>query len=129
MGILVGHKQCDTFEKMLMLNFPLEVLEEIIAVLPPKDVKSISLTCKLFNEITKSDQLWSRVCWNHYKLRISSNRGEARVFCQRVLHKYGHLFGLWKVHADCYGGLLKIEVTHFIQIKYIIHSNFFHLNF
>ena len=76
---------------MLMLNFPLEVLEEIIAVLPPKDVKSISLTCKLFNEITKSDQLWSRVCWNHYKLRISSNRGEARVFCQRgneLVNKY-----------------------------------------
>lgn len=92
---------------MSMLTSPPEVLETIVSFLSPEDVKSISLTCKLLNQITQSDQVWSRICWNRYRLRTPPN--QARLFCQRVLHHYGHLLGMWKVHADCYGGLLKIE--------------------
>lgn len=29
---------------------------------------------------------------------------------------HGDLIGLWKAHADCYGGLLQIKVLHF-QLK------------
>jgi len=66
---------------MSILSSPPEVLETIVSFLPPKDVKSISLTCKFLNQITQSDQVWVRICWNHFKLKIPLSY--ARLFCQR----------------------------------------------
>jgi len=114
------------------------VLEEILSRVKPKDLISLSQTCRLLkNAVLNNDKLWTEVCYNEYKINIPSCNGFARKFYKHgiikilnylenikifsflsiitVLHPYGQHIGLWtketdKSTKDCYGSLLQILV-------------------
>ena len=57
------------------------VLEEIFALLAPKDLISLAQTCTLFHKIiNQSDQLWAKVCFNKFKIRVPRENGFAMRF-------------------------------------------------
>ncbi len=70
------------------------VLYSIFSWLTPKDIGSLSQTCRRFNKTIKEneDRLWARVCQNHLNIRIPSVNGFARRF-----YKNGNriIFGLF----------------------------------
>ena len=66
-----------------MLALPNEVLSLILSFLPSKDLYSASLTCKLLNQLSQSDQIWSKRCYHEFKLDIPPSKGMTRIFFQK----------------------------------------------
>ena len=57
------------------------MLEEILSRVKPKDLISLSQTCRLLNiDVLNNDKLWTEVCYNEYKIIIPSGKGFARKF-------------------------------------------------
>lgn len=56
------------------------VLEAIMAFLMPQDIIMLSSTCKLFHQLTQSDQVWAAVCYKKFGIKIPSAKGFARKF-------------------------------------------------
>ena len=57
------------------------VLEEIFSMLAPKDLISLAQTCtSLHKMINESNQLWAKVCFNKFKIRVPRANGFARRF-------------------------------------------------
>jgi len=51
-----------------MKDLPVEVLFRILEFVEAKDlVKSISVVCLLFNELSRADYLWKPICLHHWK--------------------------------------------------------------
>lgn len=56
------------------------VLEAIMAFLLPQDILNLSSTCKLFYQLTQSDQVWAAACYQKFGIKIHSVRGFAKNF-------------------------------------------------
>ena len=66
---------------------PFLVLVDIFSWLPPKDIASLSQTCRIFNEITRENQLWAKLCLKYYKIKVPSTKGFAQKFCKNGIKR------------------------------------------
>jgi len=125
-----------------------KVLLELFSWLTPKDIISLSKTCRLFKNAATVDKLWAQVCFNEFGIQLKpSSNGFVKRFYKNgmnsnqfaeihclcvlqslflsfiilVLYKYGPLLGLWTKVArdkDRYGSLIKILVHLFYKIRF-----------
>ena len=100
---------CDNFSIVLInIFFFLTVLEVIFSWLPPKDIASVSQTCQKFNEITKGDQLWAKICFNQYKIDVPSAKGFARR-----IYKNGT-----STHTNCLNSIVPLSLKCTILLQF-----------
>ncbi len=100
---------CDNFSMVLMnIFFSLLVLEVIFSWLPPKDIASVSQTCQKFNEITKGDQLWAKICFNQYKINVPAAKGFARR-----IYKNGT-----STHINCLNSIVPLSLKCTILLQF-----------
>uniref|UniRef100_A0A0P6E0V0 F-box only protein n=1 Tax=Daphnia magna TaxID=35525 RepID=A0A0P6E0V0_9CRUS len=92
-----------------LIFLPHEVLEEIISLLAPRDIISLTSTCKFFHHMKLSDKVWALSCYRRFQIKLHTKGEFAKKFYCKVLCQYGRFLGLWNRHADCYGGLLHIK--------------------
>uniref|UniRef100_G1Q1U1 F-box domain-containing protein n=1 Tax=Myotis lucifugus TaxID=59463 RepID=G1Q1U1_MYOLU len=96
-----------------LLDLPVEMLVEIFASLPGKDLPNLAQACTKFHRILHSDSIWRRRCWEEFGLRENLQDMKRFGMSYREVYAkmfpYRNLLGLWQLDSS-YRELLKVVV-------------------
>lgn len=56
------------------------VLEEIISLLAPRDIISLTSTCKFFHHMKLSDKVWALSCYRRFQIKLHTKGEFAKKF-------------------------------------------------
>ena len=99
-------------ELIALETLPIEILLNIYSYLKVNEALRLSLTCKRLSLITQEEFFWQDVIKKEFGIDLRQAKTRpipAKLFYQKVLHKYGRFLGLWqRLTLGHYGSLIQV---------------------
>lgn len=91
---------------MYFLDFPNEIIQNILKFLPVEDILNLSIICTRLNDVCNISEVWNLLCQRDFQVSHSvSDQFTTKTLYLKVLRPYGTLMGLWQPSIAAYGGL------------------------
>ena len=114
----------------MILELPLELVENIVLQLSYGDILNIGRCCKMLNELTECQTFWEKCAKKDFNLNLKCTKQEhclkleetmerncsAKMFYKKLLLPYGKaLSEMWqRSNYDYYGGFAKLLYHNYI---------------
>ena len=101
-----------TYNLVTIDALPIEILVKIFGYLRVNEALRLSSTCKRLSLITQEEFFWHELIKKEFGIDLRDDNcrpTEAKIFYQKILHKYGKFLGLWqRLTLGHYGALLQV---------------------
>ena len=95
-------------------TLPLEILVKIFSYLRVNEALRLALTCKRLSLITQEEFFWQDLIKKEFGIDLRQAKSRpvpAKIFYQKVLHKYGRFLGLWqRLTFGHYSALMQVRM-------------------
>ena len=95
-----------------LLDLPPELLLQIFQSLGASDICNLRETCACLRAVCDQEEVWRHLCIQNFGHVLTEQIKPAKIFYQKILHRYGPLAGLWqRMDVRYRGGLVRVAVS------------------
>ena len=99
-------------DQIRLLDLPPELLLQILQSLGASDICNLRETCACLRAVCDQEEVWRHLCIQNFGHVLTEQIKPAKIFYQKILHRYGRLAGLWqRMDVRYRGGLVRVAVS------------------
>jgi len=93
------------------IPLPPEIIVRIFVLVGPSDLCSLRSVCSNWRNLVDEEIIWISRAKEDYNISISpSSEISSKIIYQKLLCRYGHLFGVWqRTNLNLYGELMEVR--------------------